>query len=320
MPVILDVALVVVGLALLAKAADEFVLGAARLSAVLRVAPVVIGAIVIGVGTSLPEMLVSGLAAGQDKLDIAAGNIIGSNVANLTLVLGVAAIITPITTRARILRRELPLATGAAVLFAVAIQGGLTRTEGVLLLGGLVLSVAAILVGARRGDGDEELAADVEEFVDPEHLHEVRTGREAIRTLLGLIGTVAGAQSMVSGAAGIAAELGLGEGFVGLTLVAVGTSLPELVTAVAAARKGEDELIIGNLLGSNLFNSFGVAGVAGLVGPGPLVDPTLAGAATGLMLVVVLVSAIGMFTERALVRWEGIVLVGAYAVAVPFLA
>jgi cation:H+ antiporter len=319
-PVILDLVLVAVGLLLLAKAADEFVLGAARLSAVLRIAPVVIGAIVIGVGTSLPEMLVSGLAAGQGKLDIAAGNIIGSNVANLTLVLGVAAILVPITTRARILRRELPLATGAVILFAIAIQGGLTRLEGGLLLGGLVVAVGVILLGARRGDGDEELAADVEEFVDPEHLHDVRVGREVVRTLLGLIGTVAGAQAMVSGASGIAAELGLGEGFVGLTLVAIGTSLPELVTAVAAARKGEDELIIGNLLGSNLFNSFGVAGVAGLVGPGPLVDGTLAGGATWLMIAVVIVSAIGMFTERALVRWEGVVLVGAYVVAVPFLA
>jgi cation:H+ antiporter len=318
--VLFDVVLVVAGLALLAKAADAFVLGAARLSAMLRVAPVVIGAVVIGVGTSLPEVLVSGLAAGQGKLDIAAGNIIGSNVANLTLVLGVAAIIANIRSEARIFRRELPLSVIAVVAFAIAIQGGLTRPEAAVLLGIMVVMLAIILVGARSEDGDDELVREVDEYLDPEHLYQLSTRREVLRTLVGLVGTVAGAQAMVTGATGVATELGLGEGFIGLTLVAIGTSLPELVTAIAAARKGEDELIVGNLLGSNLFNSLGVAGVAGLVGPGPLVDGTLAGGATVLMLVVVGVTALAMFTDRRVVRWEGAVLLGGYVVAIPFLA
>jgi cation:H+ antiporter len=317
--VLLDLVLVVVGLVLLAKAADHFVTGAARISGALRVAPVVIGAVVIGIGTSAPEMLVSGLAAGQGKLDIAAGNVIGSNVANLTLVLGAAALIIPIRAPVGILRRELPLSTLAVVAFAVAIQGGFDRLESAALLVGLAVAVVALLVGSRkRGAADDELATEVTEYLASGG--RVRLGVEVVRTLLGLVGTVLGAQAMVSGASGIATELGLGEGFVGLTLVAVGTSLPELVTAIAAARKGEDELIIGNLLGSNLFNSLGVAGLAGVIGPGPLEDPTLAGWATVLMIAVSVLAAMMMIGRKSVVRWEGIVLLLVYVATVPLLA
>jgi cation:H+ antiporter len=317
--VALDIVLVLVGLVLLAKAADHFVTGAARLAGALRIAPVVIGAVVIGVGTSAPEALVSSLAAGQGKLDIAVGNVIGSNAANLTLVLGAAAVIAPIRAPRGILRRELPLAMAATVAFALAVQGGLARAESIALLVALVVALLLLLVGSRsRSGADDELAAEVTEFLSTDG--RVRVNAEVVRTVLGLIGTVAGAQAMVTGASGIADAIGLGEGFVGLTLVAVGTSLPELVTAIAAARKGEDELIIGNLLGSNLFNSLAVAGLAGVIGPGPLVDETLSGFAVLLMLVVSAGAALAMIGRREVVRWEGIVLLAAYVGTVPLLA
>ena len=311
------VAVSVVGLVLLARAADWMVVGAARLAAALRVSPVVIGAIVIGFGTSAPEMLVSGLAAGQDSLDIAVGNIIGSNIANLTLVLGAAALLCRLEVGSRTLRREAPLSAATVVVFAVAVQDGLSRIEGVLLVVLIVAVVGTLLYGA--GDQSEvELSAEVEEFLDEVHAH--RTSTEAVRTLVGLVGTLAGAQALVWGATTIASEVGLEEGFVGLTLVALGTSLPELVTAVAAARRQEDELIIGNLLGSNMFNSLAVGATAALVGPGPLADAALSGFATYLMVGVALAAWMMMATGRTVVRWEGVVLLGVYVVAVPSLA
>jgi cation:H+ antiporter len=307
---------VVIGLVVLTKAADEFVAGAARLSTALRVSPVIIGAAVIGFGTSAPEMVVSAIAAGQGKLDIAVGNVIGSNAANLSLVLGIASLLCLMSVRSSVLRKEAPLSTAAVVLFGLLVQDGLERWEGLVLLVALVAALVHLLTGNRGGD--EELRAEVEDFVDDHHAISVR--REAVRSLLGLVGVIVGAQLAVTGASSIAEELGLGEGFVAVTLVAVGTSLPELMTAIAAARKGEDELIIGNLLGSNLFNSLAVGSIAALVGPGDLDDPELATIGVGAMVIVAAGAWLFMATGRAVTRWEGVALLGAYAVAVPLLA
>lgn len=306
---------VVVGLVLLTKAADAFVAGAARLSAALRVPPVIIGAVVVGFGTSAPEMVVSGIASTQGKLDIAAGNIIGSNVANLTLVLGISALLCTMHVSSSILRREAPLSVASVVLFAVFIQDGLERWEGVVLLVGLVGALAFLFVGSR--DGSDELISEVDEFLDDDS---ISIGREAVRTLVGLVGVIAGAQLAVWGASDIADRLDLAEGFIGLTLIALGTSLPELVTAIAAARKNEDELIVGNLLGSNMFNSLAVGATAGLLGPGPLEDDILAGSGTVIMLVVAFGAWLFMSTGRKLSNTEAVALLAAYVVTVPLLA
>lgn len=307
---------VVVGLALLTKAADEFVAGAARLSAALNVPPVIIGAVVIGFGTSAPEMVVSGIASTQGKLDIAAGNIIGSNVANLTLVLGISALLCTMAISSSVLKKEAPLSVGSVVLFAIFIQDGLERWEGFVLLLALLAALAFLFLGSR--DGSDELISEVDEFLEDDD--ELSTARESLRTLLGLIGVVAGAQLAVWGASDIAARLDLAEGFVGLTLIALGTSLPELMTAIAAARKNEDELIVGNLLGSNMFNSLAVGATAGLLGPGPLDSDVLAGSATVIMLVVAVGAWLFMFTGRRINRNEAIILLVAYVVTVPLLA
>lgn len=307
---------VVVGLVVLVKAADHFVAGAARLSAALNVSPVIIGAVVVGFGTSAPEMVVSAIASTQGKLDIAAGNIIGSNVANLSLVLGVAALLCVMKIDSSILRREAPLSTAAVVLFAVFIQDGLERWEGAVLLVTLIAAITYLFTGPRGGS--EELASEVDEFFEDDGA--ISVTRESLRTLLGLIGVVAGAQITVEGASEIAEILDLGEGFIGLTLIALGTSLPELVTAISAARKGEEELIVGNLLGSNLFNSLGVGAVAGLLGPGPLVDTELAGTGTIVMLAVAFGAWLFMYTGRRVVRVEAIGLLAVYATALPLLA
>jgi cation:H+ antiporter len=305
----------IAGLALLTYAADQFVIGAARTATALRLSAVVIGAVVIGFGTSAPEMVVSGLAAGRGSLDIAVGNIVGSNVANLTLVLGAAALVTPIVVHSPILKREAPLSLGVTLVFAVLVQSGLSRTDAIVLGLLLLAALSVILVAARTAD--EVMSGEVEEFLTD---GPISRRKEIVRTVLGLLGTLAAAQLLVVSATEIAAGLGLSEGFIGLTVVAIGTSLPELATALQAARKAETDLIIGNLLGSNLFNSGGVAAVAGFVGPGPLDDPTIVGFATLLMVGVSLGATLFMITGKQVVRWEGALLLTAYVATIPFLA
>jgi cation:H+ antiporter len=291
-----------VGFGLLTYAADQFVDGSARLAGILRLPPVIIGAVVIGFGTSAPELLVSGIAAGQNNVDVGVGNIVGSTVANLTLVLGAAAVMLPIAVRPTILRRAAPLSTGSVVVFAVLVQGGFRIWEGVVMLALLAGALTTIV----RGPGGENAAREA-----GLHLSEHHLGRAMVRTLLGLVGTVSGAWALVWGALRIAEELGLSDGFVGLSLVAVGTSLPELVTAVAASRRGEQELIVGNLLGSNLFNSLAVAGVIALLAPGIVPEESLQLIGVVIMAVVALTALGLMITRGRVARWEGeLLLVG----------
>jgi cation:H+ antiporter len=343
--VVVDVILLAVGLVVLARAADLFVLGASRISVTMRVSPLVTGAVVVGFGTGLPELLVSGLAAAEDDLDIAVGNIVGSNLANLTLVLGVAGLMVQPRVTSGILRREAPLSLGAMVLFAVVVQNGLTRWEGVLLLAALAAALFVMLrvaqapsadatpvtvpVGAPAGPpevADAELAHEVEDYVEHgvEHdLDEVRrapNGPDIRRTLVGLAGTVLGAQLLVTAARSIADELDLSGGFVGVTLVAIGTSLPELVTGIQSARRNQTALLIGNVLGSNMFNSLAVGGVAALIGPASLDNTDLTTIATGLMVVIAFLTWAFLAVGRRLVRWEAVAMLALYLATLPLLA
>jgi cation:H+ antiporter len=306
---------IIAGLALLTYAADQFVVGAARVATSLRLSTVVVGAVVIGFGTSAPELLVSGLAAGRGSIDLAVGNIVGSNVANLTLVLGVAALIAPIVVRSPVLKREAPISLAVVLVFAWAVQGSLSLTEGVLLTGLLVAALGFIIISSRGGD--PALSSEVDEF-----LTDVTPSlrRESVRTILGLLGTLGAAQVLVESATTVATELGLSQGFIGLTVVAIGTSLPELATAVQAARKGETDLIIGNLLGSNLFNAGAVGAVAAFVGTGLPIDRTISTLGVGLMVGVAVGATLFMMTGKRVVRWEAAVLLVAYAATLPLLA
>ena len=304
-----------VGLAVLVFAADQFVIGAVRIAARLRLSTVVIGAVIIGFGTSAPEMVVSGLAASQGNLDISAGNIIGSNIANLTLVLGAAALVTPVLVASPTIRREAPLSLGATAVFALLVQNGLTRVEGVVLLG-LLIAILVLMVRSSRA-ADPEISDEVEEY-----LGEVveTAAKDTLRTVVGLVGTLAAAQLLVMSARSLASAAGLAEGFVGLTIVAIGTSLPELATSLQAARKGETDLIVGNLLGSNIFNSLAVAGIAALAGPGRVDDPSLTGVAVVLMLAVAVFATISMITGRRVVRAEGMLLLVVYVAMLPLVS
>ena len=262
------------GLVMLTFAADHLVMGAGRIAARLRIAPIVVGVVVIGLGTSAPEFLVSGLAAHRGDTGLAVGNLVGSNMLNLTLILGVAALVAPLAVRSSVPRQEAPLTFVATVLFALSILLGLGAYVGAALSLLLVITSIALVKLAKAAEPDP-LGTEIADYLAPvSH----RLPIELTRTVLGLAGTLGGAQLLVINASKVATELGVSQTVIGFTLVAFGTSLPELVTAIQAQRRGESDLLVGNLLGSNLFNCLGGGAVIGLAHAAPgssLVSPWL---------------------------------------------
>ena len=297
------------GLTLLMVAADRFVAGASDLAARLRVPPIVIGAVVLGFGTSAPELVVSTMAAAQHEVDLGLGNIVGSNVANLTLVLGLAALIRPIDLPTGTKRRALVCLVSVA-LFGWLVQGSASVGEGIVLLGAMV--VALILM----------VRMDAEEVTAPDPIGAGPLGMAWAWTVGGLVVTVASAQAVVWAATDVAERVGLAHGFVGFSLVAVGTSLPELMTVVAAARRDESGLILGSLLGSNVFNSLCVGAGLFLAGNGVVTDVALQTRGSVAAMVVAFVMVIFMRTmgPNRLSRIEGAGLLRGYAVVLAMLA
>ncbi len=296
---------VVIGLLLLTRAADLFVDGAVAIAGAAKISPVVVGAVIVGFGTSTPELLVSGLAAVNDDVELGIGNIVGSNVANLSLVLGAAALIVPVLVTRAVIAKEAPISLLSVLLFAFFTTGGLEVWEGIVMFAVLCGVLAWIVLGGH------EVTTEVLHF-DPQQT--IKTS--VIATIGGLLGTLLGAQLMVWGALAIADEYGLTGGFIGFTLVAIGTSLPELVTAIAAARKGETELILGNLLGSNVFNSLAVGGVIALLGAGEIEDELMRTYGVIIMVLVSTLAWIFMVGRKQVSKLEAVILLTVYAVAV----
>lgn len=311
---LIAIAVVVVGVVVLAWSADQFVLGASRVALLRNISPLLVGVVIIGFGTSAPEFIVSAIATAGDKPEVALGNIVGSNIVNLSLLLGVGALIVPISVTSRTVKREAPLVFGAVVLFCVVVQGGgIDRFEGALSAAAMV---AALVVVTRTSTADP-IEEDVVDLADPS-AH--RAGREAVRTIVGLVGTIGSAQLLLWGALDLADRAQLSEGFVGATLVAIGTSLPELVTVIQSARRRETDLIVGNLLGSNLFNALGVGGAVGLIGASRIDDPALTTVAAVAAVIVAAIAWLAMRTSNTITRLEGGALVAVYLVLVPLMA
>ena len=311
-----DVAELIASLVVLVVASDQFVVGLARTAAALRVRPTVVGALVGGFGTAIPELLVAALATAQHTPDIAVGNLVGSNIANVCLALGVAALLTPVRVESRTVRREAPLCVAAVVLLAVTADGGFALGEGIVLAACLVLAVAGLLSNALRGGQGDELAAEASaEFGLPaRHVPAV----EVIRTAVTMAAMVGGADLLVRSASSLSQRLGLAEGFVGLSVVAVGTSAPLIASSISAARRGEHDLVVGNTIGSNLFISLAGGAIVGLL-PGGRVP----GVGVGALLVMVgVMGAAWLFMARGgrITRAEAVLLLAAYAIALPFLA
>jgi len=255
---------IILGLVLLVWSADRFVGGSAAVARHFSMPPLLIGMVIVGFGTSAPEMSVSALSALQGNPAIALGNAYGSNIANITLILGLAALISPIAVQSAVLRKELPILT--LVTFMAGYQlwdGRLSRTDAwVLLLVFVGLMGWTIWQGLRRRE--DNLAVEVEQTfkVEPMPL-----GRAFFWLVVGLVVLVASTRLLVWGAVALARGFGVSDLVVGLTIVAVGTSLPELASSLIAARKGEHDIALGNVLGSNLFNTLAVVGIAGMIHP-----------------------------------------------------
>ncbi len=260
---IIDITLTLAGVLLLYAGAELLVRGSVALSHKFRVTPLLIGVIVIGFGTSSPELVVSIEATLIDSGEIAVGNIVGSNISNLALILGIAALFHPIRGQKDLLRREVPVMIAVSLLMTVLLWNGvLSRLDSLVLLGGLIIYLVMTI-----RDNITPAIAEMEVA-----FRRYSTPVVIIGTLSGLGILVLGAHVMISGATGIARTFNIPEGVIGLTIVAVGTSLPELATAVVAVLRKQSELILGALVGSNILNMLLVLGVTGLVRPVFLVD------------------------------------------------
>jgi len=330
--VVIQMVLAAAGLVLLTLAADHLVLGSSRLAARLRISPVVVGVVIIGLGTSAPEFLVSGVAAARGDIGIALGNITGSNILNLSLILGIAALVAKVTVASTVIRREIPLAVGSMLLFGLLAWVGLTVFAGVVLV---IAAVAALWLLVRwAGQGrNAELAREITDYAEgdpgrgiepaavaalPERARRQPAGWfEPVRAALGLAGVLAGAQLLVTNASAIATDLGVPQLIIGLTLVALGTSLPELVTTIQAQRRGESDLVVGNLFGSNLFNSLAGGAIIAFAAPGSA--PAASVPVIVIMVMSGLLAWVLLRRGLSLTRAEGAVLLAAYVLTTPVL-
>jgi cation:H+ antiporter len=304
----------VLGLVALYVGADLMIRGASRLARKLGVNALVIGLTVVAMGTSMPELLVGVVASVRDSGDIAIGNVVGSNIANIALILGVAALIRPVRVQMRLLVREVPIMIFASLAFYVfALDSALSRWDGLALLAGFVAYTLYLLEGARR----ESPAIEVE------YQKFVPAGGtlygHILLTVIGLGTLLAGAHLVVNGAATTARFLGISELAVGLTVVALGTSLPELATAIAASIQDEGDILVGNVVGSNVINLLAVLGWASVARPLDVSDSVIRVEAPVMLAVSILVLPF-VWTTLRLTRLEGAIMLVAYTAFVVLLA
>ena len=252
---------VVIGLVILVWSADRFVAGAAAAAWHFQVPPLLIGMVIIGFGTSAPEMVVSAMAASQGNPGLALGNAYGSNITNIALILGITALISPLLVHSQILRKELPILLAVTALAAWQLADGtVSRMEAFVLL---AVFAALMTWTIRQGMSGQADQLGVEVGADLGTAAHMPLRRALIWLAVGLVALVAASRLLVWGAIDIAVGLGISDLVIGLTIVAIGTSLPELASSVIAARKGENDIALGNIIGSNLFNTLAVVGIAG---------------------------------------------------------
>lgn len=315
--------LFVLGLVMLVGGADLLVRGARRLALSAGLSPLVVGLTVVAFGTSAPELAVSVQAAVNGNGDIAVANVLGSNICNVLLILGLSAAITPLVVSRKLLRIDIPLMIAASlVAWALAMDGILGFWDGLLLFAGIIVYTVFAVVQSRR-ESRAVKEGYAREFAEkaPETINKVKgVGRLALDVLFigaGLGILVLGADWLVGAAITLARMFGVNEAFVGLTIVAVGTSLPELATSVLASLKGERDIAVGNIIGSNLFNLLAVLGLSGMLAPGGIaVAGSMVWVDFPIMLAVAVACLPVLFTGHLIARWEGVVFLvyyGAYA-------
>jgi cation:H+ antiporter len=295
---------ILAGFILLIWSADRFIIGAAATARNFDVPPLIIGLTIVGFGTSAPEMMVAGFAAYNGSPAMAIGNALGSNIANITLVLGIAALIVPLDVHSRIIKKELPILL-LATLMALALlrDGTLERLDGIVLLGLLVLLMWWITRQGIRNQSEDALTDEyIEELPD-----KMSTSHALFWLIAGLVLLTVSSKILVWGAVNVATDLGISELVIGLTIIAIGTSLPELAASITGALKNEHDIAIGNVVGSNLFNTLGVLAIPGLIHPATLAEGVLDRDLPVVLLLTILlfVMAYGFRAEGRINRIEG---------------
>ena len=300
------------GFVVLTWSADRFVVGASAIAYNLKVSPLIIGLTIVGLGTSAPEMLVSIVAAWQGNSGLAVGNALGSNIINTGLILGVSALIIPLKVHSSIIRRELPVLLLVMVIaLLLLLDGTLGRLDGIILLSGMALVVIWLIRVGKTSPPPEDPMSD--EFAD-EMPTDMGMGRAVLWLIVGGLCLLGSSRLLVWGAVSVAESMGISDLVIGLTVVALGTSLPELAASVMSALKNEHDIAIGNVIGSNIFNLLAVLGLPGLINPATIDAevltrdfPVMAGLTLALF-----VMAFGFRGPGRINRFEGALLVLAF--------
>lgn len=334
---VMDVGRILIGLVLLVGGGELLVRGAAGLAARIGMSPLVVGLTVVAFATSAPELAVTLGAVLSGEPGLAVGNVVGSNIANVLMILGASALILPLVVKLQLVRVDIPFMAAFSVLFfLLALDGGLSRVDGLILFVLLILYISvAIILSKREGRADDvagpgasiatrsagragETVGKSTDTMTEAMAAETAVkggsiGRDLVNLLIGVTLLVVGANILVKGATGIATAFGVSDIVVGLTVVAVGTSLPELATSIVAVRRGQRDLAVGNVVGSNIFNIGAVAGLAGIISPTGLPVP---GSALALDIPLMIATALVLlplaFTGKVIRRWEGALLLGLY--------
>jgi len=296
----------VLGLAALIIGAELLVRGASRLALSLGLSPLVVGLTVVAFGTSSPELAVSVQSAWSGQVDIALGNVVGSNIFNVLFILGLSALITPLVVAQQLIRQDVPLMVGASLLlWALAADGGVSRWDG-LLLAGLLAGYLVFVIRQSRRETAAVQAEYAEAMPGDGKAWDRHWAVQLLLILAGLVLLVLGSRWLVEAAVDFARSLGISELVIGLTLIAAGTSLPEVATSVMAAIRGERDIAVGNAVGSNLFNILGVLGVSAVVAPADLsVAPAMLAFDLPVMVAVAVACLPIFFTGNLIARWEG---------------
>lgn len=310
------------GLVCLVVGAELLVRGAASIATRLGIAPIIIGLTVVALGTSAPELAVSVSAGLSGEGDVAFGNVAGSNIVNILLVLGGSAVIAPLVVSQRIIRLDIPLLVGVSVVaLLLSLDNEIGRLDGLLLFAG-ILAYTSWLIRAAHREREEDLLTEYGTAVEELEVEVIDKPLpvQVAFVMAGLVVLVVGSQLLVASATDIAASLGVSDLVIGLTVVALGTSLPELATSLLAAYRGQRDIAVGNVVGSNLFNIMCVLGLTGIVSPDPIpVSDTSLQVDFPVMLAATVVLLPIIWKGFAIRRWEGLVLIVLYALYVTFL-
>ena len=308
---ILSIVAVIGGFAVLVWSADRFVVGAAALARNHGVSPLIIGLTIVGFGTSAPEILVSAIAAWHGSPGVGIGNAVGSNITNVGLVLGATALVTPLAVRSETLKREFPILFAIMLLVLVLmLDRNLSRIDGIILVSGLAVMLYWLVSIGLRSRGRDPMVTEYAEVLPTD----VSSGMATIWLIVGLAFMLLSSQAVVWGSTAIAKYFGISDLVIGLTIVALGTSLPELAASITSAVKKEHDIAIGNVLGSNMFNLLAVLGLPGLISPAKL-DPELLSRDLPVMIgmtIALFAMSFGFGRQGKISRLEGAILLGSY--------